>query len=306
MDGPHDGPHEARSSESLERAIADFRIHGFVVARDLLGPAECESYGHAVDAAVARRSRGDPRRLEERTNYEQSFRQCLNLWEDNEDVRPLTFDRRIGEIAARLIGVESVRIWHDQALYKEPGGRMTAGHYDEAYWPLEGGPTVTAWIPFEGSTLASGAMGYVPGSHLDGKRRFPNIFTADGFDLERGPEVAGRAIEWVEVPPGAVAFHSGRTLHTAQANRSARTRRVHTMIYFADGCTRREFPPWHPVVDRPGIALGEKIESDLSPIAWPRTDGSIPATPRPAARPTAGWPGWRWEDAFADDAGRRA
>jgi hypothetical protein len=31
----------------------------------------------------------------------------------------------ITEAAARLLGVECVRLWHEKALYKEPGGRET-------------------------------------------------------------------------------------------------------------------------------------------------------------------------------------
>ncbi|NCF77122.1 MAG: hypothetical protein GWP45_08010, partial [Proteobacteria bacterium] len=38
-------------------------------------------------------------------------------------------------IAAQLLGIESVRLWQDQALYKEAGGRETTPHQDETFWP---------------------------------------------------------------------------------------------------------------------------------------------------------------------------
>ena len=104
------------------------------------------------------------RALAEKTAYEQSFQQCMNLWEDCPEVRPLTFHPRLGEAAARLAGVPALRVWHDQALYKEPGGRETDAHLDQAYWPIRETDTITAWIPFDGSKLESGAMGYLPGS----------------------------------------------------------------------------------------------------------------------------------------------
>ena len=44
-----------------------------------LDPDEIERYGRAVDAAVAYRSSGDDRAVEEKTLYEQSFIQCMNL-----------------------------------------------------------------------------------------------------------------------------------------------------------------------------------------------------------------------------------
>ena len=122
----------------------------------------------------------DTRALAEKSRYEQSFIQCQNLWEDSADVRPLTSIPLLAETAARLLGVDAVRLWHDQALYKEPGGRETDPHQDQPYWPIVETNTITAWIPFDGSTLESGAMGYLPGSHRLGLREFVNIFTGDG------------------------------------------------------------------------------------------------------------------------------
>ena len=269
--------------------IDAFRRDGFAVVPDLLDPAELEMYGAAVDAAVAARTRHDRRRLEEKTPYEQSFQQCINLWEDHPGVRPLTFHPRVSEAAAELLGAAALRVWHDQALYKEAGGRPTDAHQDQGYWPIEEADTVTAWIPFDGSTLENGAMGYVPGSHTFGVRKFVNIFIGTGEDLIAAPEARGVAPVFVEVPRGGVAFHHGLTFHLAMPNRSRRTRRVHTVIYFRDGCRRGSLFP-HPAVDRAGIGVGDVIASDVTPIAWPRLAGDLPpAPPRPAER-LPGWP----------------
>ena len=117
-----------------QRRIFDEK--GYLVVPNVLSAAELERYGAAVDRGVAARSAHDTRPLAERTRYEQSFRQIINLWEDHEEVRPLTFHPRIAQIAAELVGVPSLRLWHDQALYKEPGGRETDPHHDQPYWPL--------------------------------------------------------------------------------------------------------------------------------------------------------------------------
>jgi ectoine hydroxylase-related dioxygenase (phytanoyl-CoA dioxygenase family) len=264
---------------SLGKLAERFTREGFVVVPGLLDESELERYGRAVDDAVARRKRFDTRRLEEKSPYEQSFIQCMNLWEDSPAVRPLTFHPRVAEAAARLLDVGAVRLWHDQALYKEPGGRETDPHQDQPYWPIAETETITAWIPFDGSTAETGCMGYVPGSHTVGLRKFVNIFNADqSADILNRPELKGVAPVFVEVPRGAVAFHHGLTVHLAKPNRSAGVRRVHTVIYFRDGCTRRD-RNFHPSVDRPGIAVGEVIASDLTPIAWPRAAGDIPQPP---------------------------
>ena len=259
--------------------MASFRENGFVVVPDLLRPDELDQFGACVDAAVARRRRGDTRSLAEKSRYEQSFQQCMNLWEDCPDVRPLSFHQGIAETAARLLGVAALRLWHDQALYKEPGGRETDAHQDHPYWPIAESDNITAWIPFDGSTLESGAMGYVPGSHRFGLSRFVNIFgTKEPYDLVNGPEARGVDPVFVEVPRGSVAFHHGRTIHLARPNRSGRPRRVHTMIFFADGSTRGTSAP-HFSVDRASIAVGDPIASPATPVAWPRSQGDLPEPP---------------------------
>ena len=150
--------------------VEDFRREGFVVVPDLLRADELARFGMAVDEGVARRTRLDTRALGEKSRYEQSFTQCQNLWEDCPEVRPLTFHPLITETSARLLGVDAIRIWHDQALYKEAGGRETDPHQDQPYWPIVETDTITAWIPFDGSTLANGAMGCLLYTSQAGRR----------------------------------------------------------------------------------------------------------------------------------------
>jgi ectoine hydroxylase-related dioxygenase (phytanoyl-CoA dioxygenase family) len=138
--------------------------------------------------------------------------------------------------------------------------------------------SVTAWIAFEGSTVASGAMAYLPGSHKIGMRKFVNIFFGEPEDILADEELRGIEPVHVEVPKGSIAFHHGLTVHLAEPNTTDRDRAVHTIIYFADGNTRG-YPFPHFAVDRGGVEVGEPIASDVTPIAWPRPDGDLPAPP---------------------------
>lgn len=280
MDATPDAP-----SLVADELIQAFRRDGYVVVPDLLDRDELARFGELVTRAVHERVAGDRRSLADKSRYEQSFVQCQNLWEDHPEVRPLSFHPLLGQAAAELLGAQRVRLWHDQALYKEPGGRPTDAHQDQPYWPIDEPLTVTAWVPFDGSTLESGAMGYVPGSHRSGLRRFVNIFWGEPEDLLARPELAGAEPVFVEVPPGGVAFHHGLTAHLAKPNLSDRPRAVHTVIYVADGCHRTADDRAHPAVDRPGIPPGGEIASDVTPIAWPRPDGDLPPTP------SEPWPG---------------
>lgn len=265
--------------------VESFERDGFVVVPDLLDADELERYGRVVTEAVADRTVGDTTPLEEKSRYQQSFVQCMNLWEDHPDVRPLTFHPKLGQAAAELLRVPVIRLWHDQALYKQPGGRPTDAHQDHPYWPMQETSSVTAWIPFEGSTVESGAMAYLPGSHTIGLRKFVNIFFGEPEDILADPEVRDIEPVVVEVPKGSVAFHHGLTVHLANPNSTDRARAVHTVIYFPDGHTRG-YPFPHFCVDRNGIEVGQPIDGDATPVVWPRDD--LPAPPAtPIAIPSA-------------------
>ena len=263
-----------------DRTIDDFRRDGFVAARGLA--ADVASFAGVVDAAVRKRKRYDGRSLAEKSLYEQSFLQCQYLWEDFPEIRPLTFHDCITGAAAELLGVPRLRLWHDQALFKEAGGRETDPHQDHAYWPIAETDTITAWIPLEEVTLESGAMGYVPGSHKIGSLEFADIFRDPGNEsiLDK-PFVKAHPPVFVAAKPGDVLFHHGLTIHLAKPNVSARDRRVYTAIYFRDGAHRASAIP-HPSVDRAGIAVEGVIDSAVTPVAWPLAGRFPEPVPWPA------------------------
>jgi ectoine hydroxylase-related dioxygenase (phytanoyl-CoA dioxygenase family) len=273
----------------VSRDLLDFyNASGFVMVPDLLTPEEVERFGAAVTAAVHHRTRHNHVPLEQRSNYQQSFLQCMNLWEDRPDVAPLTFHPKVAQAAAELMGVDACRVWHDQALIKEAHGRVTDAHQDHPYWPIKETNSITAWIPFVQSTLENGALGYVPGSHAVGLRKFVNIFFGEPQDILSEPEIADVEPVFLSVPPGSVAFHHGLTVHLAGANTTDTNRSVHTIIFFPDGSTRG-YPYPHFSVDRGGIEVGQRIDSDATPIAWPRPpDQAIPPLPATASRSMSG------------------
>jgi ectoine hydroxylase-related dioxygenase (phytanoyl-CoA dioxygenase family) len=258
--------------------VERFRAEGFVVVPDLLSEAELDHFAPLVTDAVNTRTSSDTTPLEDKSRYQQSFLQCMNLWEDFEDIRPLTFHPTLGRAAAELLGVDAVRLWHDQALYKQAGGRATDPHQDHPYWPVKETASITAWVPFEGSTIESGAMAYLPGSHTVGLRKFVNIFFGEPHDILRDAELAGIEPVYVEVPKGSVAFHHGLTVHLAGPNTTAADRAVHTIIYIPDGSTRG-YPFPHFAVDRSSIEVGAAIDGDVTPVVWPRPDGDLPERP---------------------------
>ena len=253
-----------------ENLSTHFNEKGFVIAENLLELAEIEYYKQELLDAVKVRKQLDKRQLSEKTEYEQSFIQCQNLWEDFKELRQLTFDQRIASTAAKLLGVDKLRIWHDQALIKERGGRETDTHHDQPYWPIKETNTITAWIPMVPITKDNGHMGFFSGSHKIKEKRFINIFKGkvEQEELDELPQLKGLSPEYVDLKPGDVSFHHGLTFHNAKPNKSADDRPVFTIIYFADGSTRGS-DQFHFSVDRASIGVGEKIESDVTPLAYP-------------------------------------
>ncbi len=146
-----------------EEAVARFDSDGFLLLEDFFTQDELDQFSPLVDAAVAHRTSDDHRPLGEKNLYEQTFTQCMGLWEDNEGVRPLTFHPRLCAAAAALLGADRVRLWHDQALYKVSGGRKTDAHMDYPFWPVDEPQLVSAWIPFDDVRHGGGVMGYVKG-----------------------------------------------------------------------------------------------------------------------------------------------
>ena len=253
-----------------ENLISHFNEKGFVIAQKLLKASEIMKYKKVLEKAIRSRKRFDSRKLSEKSEYERSFIQCQNLWEDFKEMRKLAFDQRIAGTAAKLLGVDKLRIWHDQALIKESGGRETDVHHDQPYWPIKETNTITAWIPMVPITKRNGQMGFFVGSHKIKEEKFLNIFKGkvDQKEIEGLPQIKGLKPEFVSLDIGDVSFHHGLTFHTAKPNITQKDRPVFTIIFFEDGSTRKN-DQFHFSVDRAKIGIGDEIKSDVTPLAFP-------------------------------------
>lgn len=261
-----------------DRTIGAFRQDGFVKTEGALTAQELSKFAAAVDAEVAARTAADQRAVSEKSTYEQSFIQCMRLWETSAEIRALSCHAGLAGMAAQLLGVDSLRLWQDQALYKEPGGRETTAHQDVTFWPIGTAPLVSAWIPFDAVTRNNGAMAYVPGSHRAGALKTVDItHQSTPYDILSDPKLGGLTPHWVSVDPGAVVWHHGCTVHQAAANHSAHARRVFTVVYVASDAERVKPWPCFPL-DREGITVGATLQGAGLPIVWPPA-ASLPLPP---------------------------
>jgi ectoine hydroxylase-related dioxygenase (phytanoyl-CoA dioxygenase family) len=255
-----------------DAAVEAFRADGHVVIRDIASRAlidSCrpilESVVHRVSAAADRQGRID--------DYSKLFTQVTNVWRIDEAAREIVFNRRFAETAARLLGVPSVRLYHDQALFKPAGAARTPWHQDRYYWPLDTELTATMWLPLVDIDEEMGPMIFATGSHR--ARNLGDLVISDTTDQRLASMIADR--RWrtssTLLRAGDASFHFGATIHSAGANRSSRTREVLTVIYFAAG-TRATTPANDNQradleVFLPGVRSGDEAASPLNPVLYP-------------------------------------
>lgn len=256
-------------------AIEAFRRDGWVRLERVLGPADLRPFrdaiiGHTVGFAAGLAP------LAQRDTYGKAFIQYTNLWTRHADVRPFTLAPRFAKLAADLMGVSGVRIYHDQALFKEPGGGLTPWHQDQQYWPLDGVPCVTMWMPLVDCPRTMGTMRFASGSQRTGYLGPLDISDASEQHLNRLIADRGWTIgEAGDMAAGDATFHDGWCVHGAPGNASAEVRAVMTVIYMAADAVVSV--PDHPSRQRdletwlPGLAAGDVAASPINPVVWPVT-----------------------------------
>ena len=116
-----DTPYELRETD-----IGIYQRKGHVLLADVLPAQVIPPYHDAIVQTVAERNT-ERRALKDRDTYGMAFLQTVNLWEHSAKVREYVMAARFAGIAARLMGVPRVRLYHDQALFKEAGGGITPG-----------------------------------------------------------------------------------------------------------------------------------------------------------------------------------
>lgn len=253
-----------------EQMIADFQKNGHMVTRHLVSDEEMAFYRPFIINAAAEQNT-EKRKLIDRDTYGKAFLQIMNLWLTNEKVKQFVLAKRFAKVAADLMGVKNVRIYHDQALFKEPGGGPTPWHQDQYYWPLDTTNTVTMWMPLvDIPNQDMGMLTFASGSHKDGyvfdheisdesETEFENYVHKKGFPISR-PDY---------MKAGDATWHYGYTIHHAPGNSSEILREVMTVIYFADEARITE--PKHEWQKNDhqkwlmGLPVGGYADSELNP-----------------------------------------
>jgi hypothetical protein len=278
VEGPGLPDVEPASDEQLARELAE--------PYDL-DPAAVESFARdafvklpgVLSPAVVRRLAG---RLEDLLVAEHGsdvagrFTALEQMWLHDELMREVALSPRIGGLAAALLGEPGVRIYHDNALSKEPGCGRTPWHHDAEHFPLQTTQAVTAWMPMSAIPGRMGPLSFARGvrvlDELD-DLEFDKVGTT--YDVAVAERLTERGVE-VEAGPfavGEVSFHSALCFHTAGPNLTTQPRRALATTYFADGARVVTSPTlisgtWREFL--PGVEPGGLAVSDLNPVVGRR------------------------------------
>ncbi len=261
--------HKTYSITEVQRS--EFWKNGHITLSSVARTDELARCRPSITGLVQRLST-EKHELKDRDTYGKAFLQETNIWRHDETIKQFVFNRKFAQVAADLLGVEKVRLYHDQALFKEPGGGHTPWHQDKYYWPLDTDKMITMWMPLVDISEEMGLMRFASGSHkyrmIDNieisdksEQIFDRYITEHGFTID-GP---GR------MSAGDATFHLGWTIHSAGPNLSLeKMREVMTIIYFADGAKVTPPKNKHQQADLDawltGRQPGDSADTDLNPI----------------------------------------
>lgn len=251
--------------------IKFYQQHRYIKLKQVLSSDVITYFNDVITERVNTMNK-ETRSLEERSTYGKAFLQLFNLWREDELVKELVLSKRLGKIASDLMQCDGVRLYHDQALFKEGGGGITPWHADQYYWPLETDKTVTAWIPLQATPLELGPLEFSAGSHQIVEGRELEISDESEAAIQQKLRVTDfkHVIEAFDL--GEVSFHSGWVFHRAGANTTDQMRKVMTVIYMDKDMVLKNPENKNQINDWetwcPGAKVGEIIDTPINPVIY--------------------------------------
>ena len=244
--------------------VQAWRRDGAVCLRQLLTPAEVAQLRRGIDANLAAPS---PRAIvASKADDPGFFIEDFCNWHHNADYRAVLFTSAVARAAAQLMGSNTVRLYHDHMLTKEPGTRAaTPWHQDQPYYNIDGAQNVSFWIPVDAVRRHS-TLEFVAGTHKGpwlmprtfmGReaRWFPEGSLAELPDIDADIAVDSARwpiLGWALEPGDVVAFHM-LALHASAGVDGDVRRRVFSARYLGDDI-RHAPRRWKTSPEFPGLS----------------------------------------------------
>lgn len=204
--------------------------------------------------------------------------------------RDFVLESPAGEIFARVVGSQTIRMYHDYVFSKQPGcQKVVPWHVDGGGYALHGNMMPNMWIALTPATSKNGRMEFVSGFFreiLEGRwkeeRNEAGVPKFPDFEkLQSDPEYPFRWVSWDLEPGDAVIFHP-YTPHHSKPNNSASTRTGYALRVIGDDVIwDKSKSLWleMPGVDYEKVQDGAPVDDDDAfPIMWRNSDLGVPLT----------------------------
>ena len=196
---------------AMEDISRTFSQDGFVFPVDAVSEAEAKTIRADLERAEAEVA-DDPSRLGMVRSYPDRLIPSFDK---------LIRSRSLIDAVIPILG-PNLMVWSAGLFIKEANTtHIVSWHQDLTYWGLSDAEEVTAWVALSPSTVASGCMRFVPGSHAN--RIVPHVDTFDKNNLlSRGQEIAVEVDEGagvnVVLETGQASLHHGHLFHGSGPN----------------------------------------------------------------------------------------
>jgi ectoine hydroxylase-related dioxygenase (phytanoyl-CoA dioxygenase family) len=256
--------------------IEYYQENGFLIYRNLLSSYEVEELKKAVLDAISTMGRnritGQDVHLKDSDGYfDRVYTQRLNLWAISEKVKSYLQDPKLGKMLCELEGIDGIRVWHDQALIKEPFGNPTNLHLDNPYWSFYSRNSITIWIALEDATPENGCLCFLPKSNR--LASIDNVGPTQEFGELLNLYPLMRDIEPVvaAMKAGDCSFHNGLTAHGAGVNMTKQRRIALTCAYMPEGMTFNGNRNVLPTDYFNSLEIGDVLDwEEFNPLVYPK------------------------------------
>ena len=250
-------------------AIEQFAQDGYIKLKNVIDPQHLTFLRQRINSILIDALGAEPGL---------AFRSDEMMWLHDELVRKFVLSKRIAQIASELLGVQAVRLYHDNALSKEPGCGRTPWHYDYHHFPIDSRNVCTAWIPLQPIPREMGPLAFAAGIKtykLVQDLSFNKFDTSYDKQLSRIFADNNIPVDNGSFDLGEISFHHTLSFHTAGENKTNESRMALATTYFEDGARLVSNPTmisgeFHKFM--PAIEPGDIINSAYNPVCYPCAD----------------------------------
>jgi ectoine hydroxylase-related dioxygenase (phytanoyl-CoA dioxygenase family) len=258
--------------------VDEFQTQGAVCVRGLFSPDWLTSLAQGMDKNFS--DPGPDHTVYTKPGEPGGFYDDYCNWQRIDEYRDFVMHSPAAEIAARLTGSKSARIYHDHVLVKEPGTReVTPWHHDLTYYGVDGDQLCSIWLPLD-PVPKTACPEFVAGSHASGILYYPRLFIdhnnyADDHEgFQSIPDIDHQRrnhelLSWDLELGDCIVFHM-RTIHGAPATTGLKSRRRGFSTRWLGDDARFAVRPWKtsPPFKEVRLSPGDPMDHPSFPVAW--------------------------------------